>query len=453
MKNHSLTEGSIIKGLIFFAIPLFLSMLFQTMYNTIDTVIIGHYLGDTALAAVGATASVFELIVLGFGNGIGTGFGIVIARLYGSQDEDNLKKSVATAIVWGALIAIVLTVIFLVLLPTLLQIINTPEEIIDDSLSYIRIIAMFSIITIFYNLGSAMLRSIGDSVTPFIVLLFSSVVNVILDIVCITTFNMGIRGAAVATVIAQALSTILCLFFVFTKAKVLIPSRKHFVFDKDLLKDMLGQGFSMAMMSSIVSVGSMILQSGINGFGTAIIAGHTAARKVDSMMMLPVMTFGMAISTFVSQNKGANQPDRIRKGISFTNKFGICMSIIMTIIVYFTADLLIKAISGSSDPTVIQTGAMYMRINLPFFAVLCLLLTYRNSLQGLGRKIVPLISSIIEFVGKIIFTFLIIPPLGYLGVCICEPVIWIAMTIQLYFSLHKALKNLEEELSQYGIKN
>ncbi len=447
MKDYSLTEGSIIKGLVYFAIPLFLSMLFQTLYNTVDTIIIGHYLGDNALAAVGATAAIFELIVMGFGNGIGTGFGIVIARFYGSKDEYNLKKSVATSLVWSVIIALSLTVLFLALLPTLLAILNTPADIINDALSYIRIIAMFSIITIFYNLGSAMLRSIGDSITPFIVLLFSSVINVILDIVCITVFGLGIRGAAIATVIAQTLSTVLCLFFVLKKAKILIPSREHFVFDKALLVDMLGQGFSMAMMSSIVSVGSMVLQLGINGLGTSIIAGHTAARKMGSMLMLPVLTFGIAVSTFVSQNKGAKQPDRIVEGISFTNKFGIGMSLVMSVIVLTLAPMFIQWISGSANPEVIDVGSLYLKINVPCYCILCLLLTYRNSLQGLGKKIVPLISSFIEVFGKILFTFLIIPSLGYLGVCLCEPVIWVAMTIQLYFSLQKAIKELREEIA------
>ncbi|MDO4467591.1 MAG: MATE family efflux transporter [Bacillota bacterium] len=451
MKEHSLTEGSIIKGLVFFAIPLFLSMLFQTMYNTVDTVIIGHYLGDSALAAVGATAAIFELIVMGFGNGIGTGFGIVIARCFGSKDEYSLKKSVATSLVWGVIISLSLTVIFMLLLPTLLAVINTPADIIEDALSYIRIIALFSIVTIFYNLGSAMLRSIGDSVTPFIVLLFSSVINVILDIVCITSLGLGIQGAAIATVIAQSLSTVLCLFFVIKKAKVLIPRKEHFVFDGELLKDMLGQGFSMAMMSSIVSVGSMILQSGINGFGTSIIAGHVAARKMGSMLMLPVMTFGISVSTFVSQNKRAKQPDRIQAGVSFTNKFGIVMSMIMTVVVFLFAPTFIQWISGTSTKEVIEVGAMYMKINVPFYCVLCPLLTYRNALQGLGKKIIPLISSIIEFVGKIVFTFLIIPPLGYLGVCICEPVIWICMTIQLYFSYKKSIREFSMELQEQGI--
>ncbi len=450
MENHSLTEGNIFKGLLFFSIPLFLSMLFQTMYNTIDTVLIGHYLGDEALAAIGATAAIFELIVIGIGNGFGTGFGIVIARFYGSNDEYNLKKSVASAIVWGAIISIVMTLFSLLILPGLLRILNTPEQIINISLSYIQIIVSFLIVTMFYNLGSGMLRSIGDSVTPFMVLLFSSIVNVILDIVCITVLKLGVQGAAIATVIAQVLSTLLCAFFIFKKAKILIPSKKHFVFDKELLSDMLGQGASMAMMSSIVAVGSIILQSGINGLGTSIMAGHVAARKMDSMMMLPIMTFAMSISTFVSQNKGANQPQRIRDGIKIATRFGLTLAIVMATLVFFIAPTLIVWLSGTSDPKVIETGSTYMRINLPFFTVLCFLITYRNALQGLGRKIVPLISSIIEFIGKIVFTWFIIPILGYFGVCLCEPVIWIVMTIQLHFSLKKALSTLEEETSHYG---
>lgn len=218
MKNHSLIQGSIAKGLLFFVIPLFFSNLFQQLYNTIDTLLVGHYLGDNALAAMGATAAVFELIVQ-FSNGCGTGFSIVTARYYGSKDETELKKSVATSLVLGLIISLVITIVSYLSLPTLLRVLHTPKSIYTDSLNYIRCISAFLIITMFYNLGAGMLRAIGDSLRPLIVLFCSSIINIALDIFCITILDMGVLGAAVATVVAQGISTIICFLLILKKLK------------------------------------------------------------------------------------------------------------------------------------------------------------------------------------------------------------------------------------------
>ena len=288
MKNHSLTQGSIAKGLLFFVIPLFFSNLFQQLYNTIDTLLVGHFLGDNALAAMGATAAIFELIVQ-FSNGCGTGFSIVTARYYGSKNENQLKKSVAASLILGLIISIVITIVSYVSMPYLLTILKTPKSIYHDSLNYIRCISAFLIITMFYNLSAGMLRAIGDSLRPLIVLFCSSIINIALDIVCITILDMGVFGAAVATVIAQVISTIICFFLILRKAKILIPRKEHFQIKSYMINDLLGQGFSMGFMFSIVSIGTIILQSGINSLGTQIITAHTAARKLISLFCLPLL--------------------------------------------------------------------------------------------------------------------------------------------------------------------
>ena len=266
MKNHSLTQGSIAKGLLFFVIPLFFSNLFQQLYNTIDTILVGHFLGDNALAAMGATAAIFELIVQ-FSNGCGTGFSIVTARYFGSKNENELKKSVAASLILGLVISIVITLISYFSMPYLLN--------------YIRCISAFLIITMFYNLGAGMLRAIGDSLRPLIVLFCSSIINIALDILCITILDMGVFGAAVATVIAQGISTIICFFLIWRSAKILIPKKEHFHIESNMVNDLLGQGFSMGFMFSIVSIGTIILQTGINSLGTQIIAAH----KVDVFIL------------------------------------------------------------------------------------------------------------------------------------------------------------------------
>ena len=436
MKNHSLIQGSIAKGLLFFVIPLFFSNLFQQLYNTIDTLLVGHYLGDNALAAMGATAAVFELIVQ-FSNGCGTGFSIVTARYYGSKDETELKKSVATSLVLGLIISLIITTVSYLSLPTLLRVLHTPRSIYTDSLNYIRCISAFSIITMFYNLGAGMLRAIGDSLRPLIVLFCSSIINIALDIFCITILDMGVLGAAVATVVAQGISTIICFLLILKKAKILIPHKERFHIKSYMVSDLLGQGFSMGFMFSIVSIGTIILQSGINGLGTQIIAAHTAARKLISLFCLPLSTLAASMATFVSQNKGAQNYDRILKGVRLANTCGVIYPIFLSIFIFLTARYLVHFLSGSTNPVVLNNGAMYLKINIPFCMVLSILLNLRNAIQGFGYKITPLISSIIELVGKIVFTVLLVPKLKYIGVCVCEPVIWCLMTCQLVYSYQK----------------
>lgn len=437
MKNHSLTQGSIAKGLLFFVIPLFFSNLFQQLYNTIDTLLVGHFLGDNALAAMGATAAIFELIVQ-FSNGCGTGFSIVTARYYGSKNE--LKKSVAASLILGLIISIAITIVSYVSMPYLLTILKTPKSIYHDSLNYIRCISAFLIITMFYNLGAGMLRAIGDSLRPLIVLFCSSIINIALDIVCITILDMGVFGAAVATVIAQAISTIICFFLILRKAKILIPRKEHFQIKSYMVNDLLGQGFSMGFMFSIVSIGTIILQSGINSLGTQIITAHTAARKLISLFCLPLSTLAASMATFVSQNKGAQNYERIIKGVRLSNICGIIYPIFLSILIYFTAENLVHLLSGSNTPAVLQNGAMYLKINIPFFIVLSILLNLRNAIQGFGYKITPLFSSIIELIGKIVFTLFLVPTFKYLGVCFCEPIIWCLMASQLIYSYQKIIK-------------
>ena len=282
-----LLKGSILKSLIIFAIPLLISNIFQQLYNTMDTMIVGNFLGDTSLAAIGACTAVYDLLV-GFALGIGNGLSIVTARSYGSNDEKLLKKSVAGSLVIGVFVTAIIMVISSLFLFPLLKFLNTPAEIINESYSYISTLTLCVGVMFAYNLFAGLLRAIGNSVMPLIFLVISSVLNIILDVFFITQFNMGIFGAAVATVIAQGISAVLCLIYIYKKNPILIPSREHFIFDKELYKELLGQGLSMGFMLSIVSTGTVILQTAIIHLGYLIIAGHTSACKLFSFCIMPV---------------------------------------------------------------------------------------------------------------------------------------------------------------------
>lgn len=430
-----LIHGPIFKSLVIFAIPLLISNIFQQLYNTVDTMIVGNYLGDTSLAAIGACTSIYDLLV-GFALGIGNGLAIVTARSYGSQDKDLLKKSVASSVIIGIVVSLVITVIGSFILYPLLEVLNTPQKIINEAYSYISVVTLFIIVMFAYNLCAGLMRAIGNSVMPLVFLIVSSLLNILLDILLITQLDMGVMGAAIATVISQGVSVVLCIVYIFKKTQILLPEKEHFAFDKDLYKELLGQGFSMGFMSCIVSAGSVILQYGINGLGYLIIAGHTAARKLYMFFNMPFTAMALAISTFVSQNRGANQGNRIREAIKYAYIYDVVMAGIVTVLLLFFAPSLVKLISGSSEAVVLDNGSLYLRIVGPFYAILGILMQTRFALQGLGKKILPLISSIIEFFGKIIFVLLFIPRFQYLAVIFCEPTIWCVMALQLVYSFY-----------------
>lgn len=428
-----LIHGPIFQSLIFFAIPLFFSNVFQQLYNTVDTMIVGNTLGDLSLAAIGSCSAIYDLMI-GFALGIGNGLAIVTARSYGSKDETLLKKSVACSIVIGIVASLIISVTAEIILFPLLQALNTPPEIIQEAWSYISIITRFTLVMFAYNLCAGLLRAIGNSLMPLLFLILSSLLNIGLDILLITQFNMGVGGAALATVISQGISVVLCLIYIGTKTKLLIPDRLHFAWDGSLYQEMLGQGLSMGLMGSIVSAGSVILQYGINGLGTLVIAGHTAARKLFMFFNMPFSAMALAITTFVSQNRGADQRMRIVKAMKIAYLYDLVMALIVTVLLLLFSKLFVQLISGSSEAVVLNNGSLYLKIVGPFYAILGILLQTRSALQGLGAKLLPLVSSIIELLGKILFVFIFIPPFQYMAVIFCEPVIWCAMALQLVIS-------------------
>ncbi len=434
-KNVDMIQGPIFKSLVFFALPLLGSNIFQQLYNTVDTMIVGNYLGDVSLAAIGVCTPVYELLV-GFALGIGNGLAIVTARSFGAGDEEELKTSVAASMIIGLCSSLAITLIGQLCLHPLLRLLNTPPEIIDQAYGYISTVTMFVLVMFAYNLCAGLLRSIGNSFMPLMFLILSSCINIVLDILFITRLNMGVRGAAVATVISQGISAALCMVYIFKKTKILVPERRHFQADRELYRELLGQGFSMGFMGSIVSAGSVILQYGINGLGYLVIAAHTAARKLYMFCSMPVITMGMAFSTFVSQNRGADKGDRIRLGIRYVSIYdGVVTAVVVALMLIGAPDL-VRWISGSSEAAVLENGARYLLIVSPFYVVLGILIATRCALQGLGQKLLPLVSSVIEFFGKILFVVVFIPRFQYMAVIFCEPVIWCVMTAQLVYTFY-----------------
>lgn len=435
-------NGRILPSLARFAIPVFLSLVFQQLYNTVDTVIIGHTLGETSLAAMGSASAVYDLF-LGFTNGMGNGLAIVTARSFGSGDMGKLKRTTAASLVIAFFTSIIVTLIAYTSLNPFLDFLKTEEAVRPQSYTYVSTIVLFFVVTLAYNLCSGMMRAIGNSVMPLVFLMISSVSNIGLDLLFIVVFKMGIRGAAIATVIAQVISVICCVIYILKKVPLLIPKKEHFRFDGNLYKDMVSQGISMGLMSCIVSSGTAILQSGINELGYLVVAGHVAARKLFSVFMMFSIAMMQAVNTFVSQNFGANKRERIRKGMLIAYAYNVVLFLILGIIVYFLAPTLVRLISGSDEPVILYNGTRYLRFVVPSMAVLGFLNSTRTALQSIGKKVLPIMSSVIELVGKIAFVIIFIPLFGYNAVIVCEPVIWVLMDIELLlaFWLNPYIRN------------
>ena len=430
-----LLHGSIMKSLLIFMLPVFLSNIFQQFYNVADTALVGNYLGENALAAVGSVSSIFEFLVF-FSQSLGVGLSIVVGREFGKGDNERLKQAVAGSIVVGSVVCIILTLLMILGMRSFLGLIHTPEGVLQDAYAYIKVIGSFIIVMFIYNLCSGILRAIGNSVMPLIFLIFSSVMNIVLDIVMLSIFRMGVVGTAIATVAAQGISSVLCIIYISSCVTLIIPEKKHFRYERDLYTELASQGIAMAGMGSIVNIGSIILQTGINSLGPVVIAGHVAARKIFFILLTFSMSMSTAIANFVSQNKGANNRERIIEAIRESHIFNFITTIIMIISMQFFARTLVGLISGSGNETILQNGANYLRFCTFFFVPLLEIQVLRNSLQSMGSRIIPIISSVIELFGKILFTIFLIPRFGYSAVIACEPLIWIVMATQLIYSFY-----------------
>lgn len=441
-KTKDLTQGNVAKLLLFFAFPTLLSNVFQQFYNLADTAIAGHILGDNALVAIGASSTVNSL-VLSFAWGLNGGFGIIIAQCFGAKDFKKLKKSVAISLSINVLFSLIVCIFSIFMSRPMLQALNTPAARLNEANSYISVILVFIIVPMLYNLEAVILRSLGDSKTPLYFLIFSSVLNIILDYVLIKFTHMGVKGAAVATVLAQLLSVILCFVVILKNFKIIRLKKNDFHFSASLFKNMMSAGMAMAVMNSIFSIGSIIMQGSINALGEDVIAAHLGSRKVAEMFMQPLVTIGTACSTFVGQNYGALKIGRIKASIKYSTIYSLIWSVFTFFILWFFGGQIARLVTGSASQVVFHNTQMYLRINAPFYFVLGLLFTLRFSIQSVDRKMPPIISSSMELASKIAAAYLFIPLWGYLGACIAEPLSWTLGAIYLLFVFKKEFKRLD----------
>lgn len=425
-----LTEGNPLKLIVFFALPILLGSLFQQAYSLTDTIIIGQHLGKSSLAAVGSTSYVVSLM-FNLTNGLNTGFSIITARNFGAGDYDEMRRSIARSITFAGSFTVVIMAVVIFGITPILRALNTPDSIFDEARSYLLIVAGGLIVTLIYNLEAGILRAVGDSVIPLVILIIATVLNIGMDLLLVCVFEAGVVGAALATVIAQAISAAVCLVYLIKKRPFLVVKPSDFSLTKDTTAEMLSAGFGMALMYSIVDLGSIVLQNGINSFGEDIIAAHTAARKLFSLTIMPFSAIGATTVTYTSQNLGANKYKRISTGIRDAVLLSFGWAALANIAVFAIGNLLVAMIVPAGDTEIAATALTYLHWNVPFYFALAALLTLRSALQGLGKSIVPIIASIIELVWKVCTVVIMIPQFEYFGVIISEPIIWTTCAVMI----------------------
>lgn len=429
-----LTKGKPIRLILLFAVPLFVGQLFQLFYSLADTRIVGQTLGDEALAAVGATTTLSDML-LSFLNGLTNGFAIVIATCFGAKDERQMKKAMGGTILLGSCCAVVLSGLCLLNMSGLLKLLNISPELFAAARGYIGIVIAGLLAATLYNICAAMLRAIGDSFTPLLFLILAAFLNIAMDYGFILCLHTGVEGAAYATVIAQAVSAFLCFLYMRRKYPQLTLKKEDFKPDVILYKKLFGAGLSMGFMTSLVGIGTMALQTSINTFGTDIIVAHTAARKISSIYMLPFSVMGTTLATYCGQNLGAGKYSRIRQGIRDTVlvTFVWCTGVIIS--AYTVAPWLIRTVTATQKKDIIDTASLYLRVNTPFYYVPTVICLFRNSMQGFGDNRTPVISSSLEMIGKVLIALLLAPAIGYYGIIVAEPIVWFIMVIPLVVNM------------------
>lgn len=438
-KTKTLTEGTPWKQILLFSIPIFWGNVFQLLYSLVDTKIVGSTLGTEALAAVGSVSTLHTLMT-GFLNGLTLGFSLITAMCFGAKNRKRLKKSFAAAISLGVLTTLALVLMLMIFLHPVLNLLHVPQAQFEMAYAYISVLIAGLFATLFYNLCANTLRAIGDALTPLIFLIVATVSNIGLDYLFILGFQMGVQGAAYATVLAQLLSVVLCLIRISRKFPILHIQKEDFRFDRELMAEMYKSGLSMGLMSCLVGIGTILLQSAINTLGTTVIVAHTAARKVFELVSLPNSVLGSAMATYCGQNYGARRFDRIRQGIRASLIIAAVWAVVVFLICHTIEGKLIQFVASTTNPDVIYWGSTYLKVDMSFIVICGVIVILRNSMQGFVDRIIPVFSSCIELAGKIIFAFVFAPMFAYWGIIWAEPMVWIAMVIPLIVKVVHVLK-------------
>ncbi len=418
-----LTTGNPLKNIITFAVPLFLGNLVMQIFQLSDMIIVGRLIGVNALAAVGATAPLY-LVVLMIAFGFTGGLTIITAQRFGARDFDGVKKSVFHCHIAALCISSILTISMTVFLAPLLRICNIPETIFSEAYKFMFVLSLSFPFIVFYNLLSGLIRALGDSKTPLYFLIFSCVLNILLNFLFIAVFKMGIIGSASGTLISNIVAVFSCYVFIFMKIRLLWYDKKHWKYKQTIMNEHLRLAFPMALQFSILSFSIAIIQSVCNSFGEEIIAAFATATRIEQFATQPLLALGLSMATFSAQNWGANLLNRIRKGAQKTLIVTAIIALLGFIAVRFFGQYAILIFLDQKNEFIIETGRQYLLISTPFYFFLGLIFIFRNTIQGIGRPIIPLISSVLELIVRSFAAIVLAKSLGYIGIFYAGPIAW-----------------------------
>lgn len=441
---RDMTQGSPLKLLLGFSVPLLAGNIFQQLYSFTDAAVVGKTLGYKALAAVGSTGAVMFLI-FGFFFGLTGGLAVVTGQRFGANDLRGVRKSVAASTVICCVITLVSSTASILLTPAILRVMNTPDDIFQDTRDYMTVMFYGAGALVLYNMISSILRALGDSFTPLVFLIVSSIINVALDLLFILVFGWGVSGAAWATVISQAVSGVLCLWYMLRRLPFLRLRVSSWVVRRRIYAEHLRIALPMAFQFSVTAVGIVILQAALNNFGAVYIAAVTIAGKLEQIVMQPMVSFGIAIASFAAQNYGAGNADRIRLGVRTCSLLTLSFALVMGIAVVFSVEPAAPLFMEECNPDVIRHAQTFVNVGACFFGILCMLLVYRNVLQGMGYAFVPLMAGVAELVVRILSVFVLVRFYGYIGVCFANPLAWVGATVPLFIHYLAVMRRIRRE--------
>ncbi len=425
-----MTEGIIWKHLVSFAVPMMIGLLFQQMYNTVDTIIVGRYVGKQALAAVGSTGSIVNMLI-GLFTGLSTGSSVVISQRYGAHDHKKLQEAVHTAIAVTFILCVVVTVLGIFIVTPMLRLMKTPADVFPEAKQYLTVYYAGISGLLLYNMGSAILRAVGDSRRPLYFLMLSAGLNVVGDLVFVLVFELGVIGVALATAISQMISAILVLF-VLTRTDAPYGIRwKSLCIKKDMLRQILSLGMPSGIQQAITSFSNVFVQSYINVFGSACMAGWTSYNKIDVFILIPVQSLALASTTFVGQNCGADNYPRARKGVSSALKISVVITAVLAVLVILCRMPLLQLFND--DPEIVDYGSRFILTISPFYLMICANQIYAGALRGIGQAKTPMIIMLCSFVAFRQLYLFVNDLLGgsFIGMSLAYPMGWILCSILL----------------------
>ncbi|MCI8597846.1 MAG: MATE family efflux transporter [Lachnospiraceae bacterium] len=448
--EKDMTKGSPMKIIFSFTVPVFIGNVFQQFYSMVDTIIVGKFVGTPALAAVGSTGTI-SFLILGFLMGMTVGFTVLTAQRFGAGDMDGMRKTVGSAALLSLFASLAITAASMLGMKPLLLFMNTPEDIFADAYTYIMIICAGIIAQVLYNLLSCILRALGNSKTPLYFLILSALLNIVLDLLFIVTFQMGVAGAAWATVISQGISGLLCLVYIRKKVPLLRLNKHDWHLDPHLAHIQIGIGFPMALQYSITAIGSMMMQASLNLLGSLSVAAFTAATKIEQVVTQAYVALGTTIATYCAQNTGAGDLTRVRRGFRSATLLGLAYSLAAATFVVTSGKYLTYLFVSEHVSDIIGQVDLYLKCSAAFFIPLTIVNVYRNGIQGMGFGLLPMTAGIAELIGRGVVAVIAARHLSYFGVCMASPAAWVlagGLLLLMYFYIIKVYGAKFTSLSQ-----